>query len=64
VDLGLNAVNGWEHLLQLNSVHTLHLLIDDKIDVGLVVDFGGLQNTSNTTIAENDVVGIRIGLCN
>lgn len=56
--LGSYSIVRREHLLQLRGVHTLHLLINDEIDVSLVVNLGGLQKTGGTTIAEDDVLRV------
>ena len=56
--LGRYSIVRREHLLQLNSIHTLHLLINDEIDIGLIVNLGGLQQTGGTTIAEDDVLRV------
>jgi hypothetical protein len=62
LDLGSYSILREQSLHQRGGVHTLHLLVDDEIDVGLVVDFGRLQETSNSTIAENDVLRVVVGL--
>lgn len=62
MDLGSYSIFREQNLHQRGGVHTLHLLINDEIDVGLVVNFSRLQETSNSTIAENDVLRVIIGL--
>jgi hypothetical protein len=60
--LGSYAIFREQSLHQRGGVHTLHLLVDDEIDVGLVVNLGRLQETSDSTIAEDDVLRVVIGL--
>lgn len=62
MDLGSYSILREQNLHQRGGVNTLHLLVDDEIDVGLVVNLGRLQETSDSTIAENDVLRVVIGL--
>lgn len=59
--LGSYCISREQHLHQRDGVHTLHLLINDEIDIGLIVNLSGLEQASNTTIAEDDVVSVGIG---
>jgi len=36
------------------------LVVDDEVDVGLLMNLRGLEEAGNTTIAEDDVLGILI----